>query len=140
LNAPVEKLELIVDPGTYKNGAAVTIPNSRGQKGNVIAAAMGVVIAQLNLRLEILTAVTPEILSRAQALIDSGGLSYRCKEDEKGFHIEVKAEGGWSHAFIALYRKGIPTSPAWKKTASPSSMRILTPPPGQPVTATGSGQ
>ena len=96
LNAPVEKLELIVDPGTYKNGAAVTIPNSRGQKGNVIAAAMGVVIAQSNLRLEILTAVTPEILSRAQALIDSGGLSYRCKEDEKGFHVEVMAEGGGS--------------------------------------------
>jgi L-cysteine desulfidase len=40
LNTPVELLELIVNPGTYKNGAAVTIPNSNGQKDNVIAAAL----------------------------------------------------------------------------------------------------
>jgi L-cysteine desulfidase len=96
LNAPVEKLDLTVDPGTYKNGAAVTIPNSRGQKGNVIAAAMGAVLAQPGLRLEILKTVTPEILKEAKELIDGGRLNYQCKEDEKGFHIEVKAEGGGS--------------------------------------------
>jgi L-cysteine desulfidase len=96
LNASVEKIELIVDPGTYKNGAAVTIPNSQGQKGNVIAAAMGALIAQSSLRLEILKAVTPEILKKAEELIDKGCLTYRCKEDEKGFHVEVNAEGGGS--------------------------------------------
>ena len=41
LGVPVERLELTVDPGTFKNGAAVTIPNSRGRKGNLIAAALG---------------------------------------------------------------------------------------------------
>jgi L-cysteine desulfidase len=96
LNAPVEKLELTVDPGTYKNGAAVTIPNSQGQKGNVIAAAMGAVLAQPALRLEILKTVTPEILKEAKELIDGGRLNYQCKEEEKGFHIEVRAEGGGS--------------------------------------------
>jgi L-cysteine desulfidase len=96
LNAPVEKLELTVDPGTYKNGAAVTIPNSGGQKGNVIAAAMGAVIAQPALRLEILKTVTPEILGRAKELIDRGHLNYQCREEEKGFQIEVTAEGGGS--------------------------------------------
>jgi L-cysteine desulfidase len=96
LNAPVEKLELTVDPGTYKNGAAVTIPNSQGQKGNVIAAAMGAVIAQPALRLEILKTVTPDILGSAKELIERGHLQYRCKEEEKGFQIEVKAEGGGS--------------------------------------------
>jgi L-cysteine desulfidase len=72
LQAPVEKLKLIVDPGTYKNVAAVTIPNSGGQKGNVIAAAMGAVIAHSDLRLEILRTVTPEVLEKARKLIDSG--------------------------------------------------------------------
>nr|MCU0600344.1 serine dehydratase subunit alpha family protein [Desulfobacterales bacterium] len=62
LDTPLERLELMVDPGTYKNGAAVTIPNSGGQKGNVIAAAMGAVLAKSSLRLEILKSVTPEIL------------------------------------------------------------------------------
>jgi L-cysteine desulfidase len=90
LNSPVEKLELTVDPGTYKNGAAVTIPNSQGQKGNAIAAAMGAVIAKPALRLEILKPATPDILGRAKELIDGGRLTYRCKEEEKGFHIEVR--------------------------------------------------
>jgi L-cysteine desulfidase len=96
LNAPVERLELIVDPGTYKNGAAVTIPNSQGQKGNVIAAAMGAMLAQPALRLEILKTVNPEILKEAKELIDGGRLNYQCREEEKGFHIEVRAEGGGS--------------------------------------------
>ncbi|MFZ5570836.1 MAG: serine dehydratase subunit alpha family protein [Thermodesulfobacteriota bacterium] len=97
LNAPLERLELIVDPGTYKNGAAVTIPNSNGQKGNVVAAALGAVLAKSNLRLEILKSVTPEILKKANDLMDSGKLTYQCKEDEKGFQIEVKAQGAGSH-------------------------------------------
>jgi len=96
LNAPVEKLELTVDPGTYKNGAAVTIPSSQGQKGNVIAAAMGAMLAHPALRLEILKTVNPEILKEAKELIDGGRLNYQCKEEEKGFHIEVRAEGGGS--------------------------------------------
>lgn len=98
LGAPPEKIELIVDPGTYKNGAAVTIPNSGGQKGNIVAAAMGAAIALSERRLEILAVVTPEVLARAMGLIDSGRLDYRCKEDEKGFHVEVRAEGGGSRA------------------------------------------
>jgi L-cysteine desulfidase len=96
LGAPVEKVELIVDPGTYKNAAAVTIPNSRGQKGNVIAAAMGALIAKSGLRMEILKEVTPEILRKAQELIDSGSLIYTCNEALKGFQIEVIASGNGS--------------------------------------------
>ncbi|MCK8603744.1 serine dehydratase subunit alpha family protein [Desulfoferrobacter suflitae] len=96
LNAPVEGIELTVDPGTFKNGAAVTIPNSQGQKGNVIAAAMGAMIAQSSLRLEILSAVTPEILKKAKRFVDEGHLTYRCKEDAKSLHVEVHVHGGGS--------------------------------------------
>ena len=96
LDAPVEKIELIVDPGTFKNGAAVTVPNSKGRKGNLIAAAMGAIIARPELRLEILKDVSPDILDKAQALIDSGAVSYLCKEDEKGFYVESKLTGGTS--------------------------------------------
>ena len=41
MGEPVESLLLKVDPGTYKNGAAVTVPHSDGVKGNLIAAALG---------------------------------------------------------------------------------------------------
>jgi L-cysteine desulfidase len=114
LGVPVERLELIVDPGTFKNGAAVTVPNSGGRKGNLIAAAMGAVIARPELRLEILKDVPPAVLAGARALVEKGAVSYSCKEDEKGFYIEAKAEGGGSrsrcvvvggHTNIALLEK-----------------------------------
>lgn len=96
LNAPVERIELRVDPGTYKNGTAVTIPNSQGRKGNPIAAAMGAVIARSGLRMEILKQVPPEVLTQAQTLIDRGGVLYQCVDDEKAFRVEVIAHGGGS--------------------------------------------
>ncbi len=96
LGAPAQKITLFVDPGTYKNGAAVTVPNSGGAKGNAIAAALGAAIAKSSLRLEILKDVSPEVLNNANALIASGKLQYCCKEDEKEFHVEVEAAGGGS--------------------------------------------
>jgi L-cysteine desulfidase len=96
LGAPVESLELRVDPGTFKNGAGVTVPNSGGRRGNRIAASLGSVIAKSSLRLEILRDVPPETLARAVASIDAGTVEYRCKEDEKSFHVEAIAKGGGS--------------------------------------------
>ncbi|MFA5181508.1 MAG: L-serine ammonia-lyase, iron-sulfur-dependent, subunit alpha [Syntrophales bacterium] len=96
LDAPVEKIELIVDPGTFKNGAAVTIPNSKGRKGNLIAAVMGAIIARPELRLEILKEVSADILNKSLELIDQGAVSYLCKEDEKEFYIEAVLTGGAS--------------------------------------------
>ena len=96
LGAPVEKITLFVDPGTYKNGAAVTVPNSGGVKGNSIAAALGAAIAKSTLRLEILKDVSPDDLQKANGLIASGKIQYLCKEEEKEFHVEVEAAGGGS--------------------------------------------
>jgi len=94
LGAPVERLALAVDPGTYKNGAAVTIPGGGGRKGNLIAAALGAVIARPELRLEILKEVPPRVLAEATALLEAGAASYACREDEKGLFIEATVEGG----------------------------------------------
>ena len=114
LGLPVEKLALTVDPGTYKNGAAVTIPNSGGRKGNLVAAALGAVIARPELRLEVLREVPSGVLARALSLVEGGAASYACKEDEKGLYIEARVEGGAArsrcvvaggHANIVLLEK-----------------------------------
>jgi L-cysteine desulfidase len=97
LNGPVNRIELTVDPGTYKNGAAVTVPNSGGQKGNVIAAAMGAMIGQSGSRLEILKEITPEILGGAERFVAEGHLTYGCKETEKQFQVEVHARSDNCH-------------------------------------------
>jgi L-cysteine desulfidase len=98
LGAPLEALEVLVDPGTFKNGAGVTVPNSGGRKGNVIASALGAAIARSALRLEILRDVTPDLLRRAVELVDRGAVKYACKEDERSFQVEVRARGGGSDA------------------------------------------
>jgi len=98
-----DSIELTVDPGTFKNGAAVTVPNSGGQKGNIIAAALGAVIARSDLRLEILKNVNQDILGKAMDLVDRGAVKYGCKEDEKGFHVEVTAKrnGSGVHCIVS---------------------------------------
>lgn len=98
-----DTIELVVDAGTFKNGAAVTVPNSGGERGNVIAAALGAVIAQSGLRLEILKNVTPDILSKARDLVARKVVAYGCKEAEKGFHVEVTAKrnGSTVHCVVS---------------------------------------
>ncbi|MCU0292644.1 MAG: L-serine ammonia-lyase, iron-sulfur-dependent, subunit alpha [Thermoanaerobaculaceae bacterium] len=122
LGGPVERLELTVDPGTFKNGAAVTIPNSEGRKGNVIAAAMGAIIARSSLQMEILKGVSPEVLADACRLVDANAVQYRCRDDEKGFYVEVVAERGGSRVrcivkdghtnIICLEKDGVSVLPA----------------------------
>lgn len=92
LSSAVESIEITVDPGTFKNGAAVIIPNSNGMAGNLIASALGAVIAKSCMRLEILKQVNPGILKKARLLINKGIIKYKCKENEKNFHIEVLAK------------------------------------------------
>ncbi len=102
LPSPVEKIQVCVDPGTFKNGATITIPNSGGLKGNAIAAALGAVIARATRRLEILREVSPTLLEEAKALLDQRRLEYRCSPDQKSFHVEVWAEGGGAQVHCVI--------------------------------------
>ncbi len=94
LGEPVESLLLKVDPGTYKNGAAVTVPHSNGGKGNLIAAALGAVLARPEAKLELLQFVTEDVRNRARAMCDAGRCQGECLADQNGFHIEVTVYGG----------------------------------------------
>ena len=102
LPGPVERMELIVDPGTFKNGASVTVPNSGGKKGNCIAAAIGAVIARSAAQMEVLQDAVPETLKKACEIIEKGAMEYRCKEDERSIHVEVWAEGGGSRVHCVI--------------------------------------
>jgi L-cysteine desulfidase len=89
LGEPAESLTLSVDPGTFKNGAAVVVPQSGGSKGNLIAAALGAVLARPEEKLLLLQDVTGEILERAQSLIDSGKCHIECDNALNDFRIDV---------------------------------------------------
>jgi L-cysteine desulfidase len=102
LGEPVESLLLRVDPGTYKNGAAVTVPHSNGGKGNLIAAALGAALAKPDAKLELLQHVSDDIRARAQAMCDAGRCQSECFAEWNGFYIEVVVHSASHHARCVL--------------------------------------
>lgn len=93
LGEPVERLTLKVDAGTYKNGAAVIVPRSGGAKGNLIAAALGAVLANPKAKLLLLQDVTAEILDRAQSLVRAGACRIECDGDARDFRVDIAVAG-----------------------------------------------
>lgn len=95
LGRPPRRLALRVDRGTFKNGAAVTVPNSGGAKGNLIAAALGALVARPEAKLEILAHVDASLLNPARVLCSAS--DYRALHAAREFRVEVTAERD-SHA------------------------------------------
>ncbi len=102
LGLPVEHLDLKVDMGTYKNGAAVVVPHSDGAKGNLIAASMGAMLARSAGRLGLLQDVIPEHLARAKNLIHDGVYSYTSLPDAADICVKVTVRGGGHTASCVL--------------------------------------
>lgn len=99
---PVEALDLKVDTGTFKNGAAVTVPNSGGMRGNLAAAAIGAILGRSAAKLELLRDAGEEQAARARTIIDAGMASYTCLNDSRGFRVEVTVSAGESSARCVL--------------------------------------
>ncbi len=68
------RVRLVLDARTYKNCHAVGIPNSGGKTGLLWAVALGAVLSDPSLGLEMFQAVTPEALSEAERLIERGDI------------------------------------------------------------------
>ncbi len=89
LEGQISEVHISVDPGVYKNGFAVAIPNSRGERGNLIAGVLGALIQRPDLRMEIMSGVTDDILSQARTLIQAGKVDITCDRSKKCLYIEV---------------------------------------------------
>ena len=105
LGEPVARVDLRVDPGTFKNGAAVTVPYTEGATGNLIAAVIGAEIACPDSRLQILRETTPAILDRARRRIAEGACSIQCMSDTREFTVEVTVTGA-NHTARAVLAGG----------------------------------
>ncbi len=93
LGAPVQSALLRLDAGTYKNGCGVRIPNTDGEKGNLLAAAMGLLIARPELQMEILSAADKELLARAKELVAQKKVRLEVAPEKQGFYIEAQLMG-----------------------------------------------
>jgi len=85
----IEELKIKVDPGVYKNGFAVTIPNTGGERGNLIAGVLGALIGKPELKMEILKSVSDVIIGQAKELIHTGKAKISYDTSKTGLYIEV---------------------------------------------------
>ena len=94
LSGEITEIRITVDHGVYKNGFAVTIPNTGGERGNLIAAVLGALVQQPELKMEVLRNVTQETLRRAKALIHGHKALISCDKSWKKLHIDVFISAG----------------------------------------------
>ena len=89
INEPVEQLKIVVDIGTYKNGRAVKVPNTNGERGNLIAGVLGALVGKPDYKMEILKAVTPDMIAQARAIIKRPGISLEVDTTQQDIYISV---------------------------------------------------
>lgn len=82
-------LTVEVDPGVFKNGFAVTVPNTGGEKGNLIAAALGALIARPDLKMEILKGADAELLDNARKLVEEHRVTLSYNQAKCNLYIDV---------------------------------------------------
>ncbi|RPJ75465.1 MAG: serine dehydratase subunit alpha family protein, partial [Desulfobacteraceae bacterium] len=98
----VEEVRIVVDPGVFKNGFAVTVPNTGGEKGNLIAGALGALIARPELKMEILKGANATLLARAKELLAGRQVTLAYDDKKIGLSIDVtvKSTTGTARALI----------------------------------------
>jgi L-cysteine desulfidase len=83
------EIRIVLDPGVYKNGFAVAIPNTGGERGNLIAGILGALIRQPELKMEVMSAVTDDLLTLARALIEARKAEVTCDRTKQCLFIDV---------------------------------------------------
>ena len=94
LDGEMDGLTIVVDHGAYKNGFAVTIPNTGGEQGNLIAGVLGALIRRPELKMEVLSGVTDDILARAKALVETDRMEIHCDRSRKPLYVDVTVRSG----------------------------------------------
>lgn len=101
LSGPVTELRIITDSATYKNGLAVSIPNTSGRKGNLLAAVLGALIRKPELGSELFKEIGSEI-GIAKKMIEEGKASIKIDPSRKGIYISAEVFSGKERALCVL--------------------------------------
>jgi L-cysteine desulfidase len=113
LGAPVQRLELVLSMNVLKNGMGVGIPKT-GEVGLKIAAALGAVIADPALGLELLSVAGPDILDSAKELVSAGRITLSTHSSPDKVWIEAHTHSDnhssraiirWRHNWLYLLEK-----------------------------------
>ncbi len=102
LKKPPERVEVRLDPGTFKNGLAVALPNTGGEKGNALAAAVGAVLAVHKAGAGIFKGLSGKNLEAARALLRSGAVSLKPDHSKRGIFISARVSAGKDSALCVV--------------------------------------
>lgn len=86
----LRSIDITVDPGVYKNGLAVNVPNTDGERGNLIAGVLGALIKQPELKMEILKVSNEELVQHARQIISNHKATIVCDNSKTDLYIEVR--------------------------------------------------
>lgn len=101
LSGTATEVRIITDPATYKNGLAVSIPNTSGQKGNLLAAALGALIHRPELGPELFKSITNE-MDCARNMIENGKATISTDPSRHGIYISAEVFSGRERALCVL--------------------------------------
>ena len=96
--APIDSIEIWVDPNIYKNGFAVVIPGTQGHNGLDLAAALGALGGVPELRLQVLESIDDPIVDQARAMVRDKKVRVNLLQDRKGLFIRAVVEAAGRHA------------------------------------------
>ncbi len=101
IGGEVKKVTVWVDEGVFKNGFSCAIPGTC-EKGNEMAAALGVIAGKPDFGLRVLEDVTEEDVSRAKELIKEGKIEIKVKRGVSDIFIDaiVETDKGKGRAVI----------------------------------------
>jgi len=102
LGGEVKEVRIEVDPGVFKNGFAVTVPNTGGERGTLIAGALGALIARPELNMEILKGINESLLARAKDLLAGRRVTLAYDDKKVGLYIDVTVKSSFGTARAVL--------------------------------------
>lgn len=98
----IDEVKITVDPGVYKNGLAVTVPNTGGEKGNLIAGVLGALIRRPEWKMEVLQNVAEPMIHQAKILIREkrAEISYDASKTDLFIEVWVRSGSDTARAVI----------------------------------------
>jgi L-cysteine desulfidase len=96
-----DAIEVTLDPNLYKNALRVIIPGTGGECGLGLAAALGAVAGDAQLRLQVFSRVDPEATGQALALLQAGKVRVSLKEGHRGIYVQTVITAG-PHRAVSL--------------------------------------
>jgi len=97
-----EHLTLYLAGNMIKNAKSVTVPNSGGQKGIEIAAALGALAGDAAKLLQVLSSVTPADVERAIAYVKAGHVSVKLVDNEENLYVRTVAFAAGHESYVEI--------------------------------------